>query len=132
LIFGGIGLIDGYFQGQFGGGAWNPWAGGAWGKPVMGGPPPFVQTLQPGIQQVADRIEMANLPVELQDSADQVLLDAAKGFETCDEAYQTSMIYWQYKVCNAMQLRKATMAVKALEKQATLITTTPAGVVASA
>ncbi len=118
MIFGGIGLIDGYFQGQFG-----------WGveeEPKWDTPPAFAES-QPGIYEIADLIESANLPVELKDSADQVLLDATKGFEACEEAYQTSGIYWQYRDCNANQFRVSRWAIEDLEKGATLITTNPAG-----
>ncbi len=116
-------MIDGYFQGQFGGGFGE--------EPKFDTPPAFAES-QPGIYEIADLIESANLPVELKDSADQVLLDAAKGFEACQEAYQTSRIYWKYRDCNAMQFRVSRWAIEALEKEATLITTNPAGDIAYA
>lgn len=95
----------------------------------MGGPPAFIKPPQLGIQQVIEQIQKANLPADMQEQSDQVLLDAAEGFKSCDDSFQTNPIYWQYKLCNVMQYRKAAMAVKALENEAAA-RTTPAPVAA--
>lgn len=60
----------------------------------------------------------------MQERSDQILLDAANGFKTCDDAAQTNPFYWQNKLCNTIQYRRALMAVKALENEAAARTTT--------
>lgn len=53
---------------------------------------------------------------------DQVLAEYSKGLDDCKEA-MTYMI-WQYKVCNAFQLRSAIKKVAALQTLAAARTTT--------
>lgn len=76
------------------------------------------------MQQIMDRILLADLPVDMQERSDQILLDAAEGFKSCADT--ATAIFWQNKICNIMQHRNAMMAIKALETEAAARTTTVA------
>lgn len=75
---------------------------------------------------MARRALAANLPEDLQPTSVQVLNDAVKGLENCQEAWKLNGILWQYKVCSAVQLRIAQNRLTALETVAANRTTTEA------
>ncbi|XP_052859894.1 uncharacterized protein LOC128267142 [Anopheles cruzii] len=68
---------------------------------------------------VLERLAVADLPEDLQQRAQELQLASEQGFDACEELLATPGAYWQYKRCQAFQLRNALTAAKALEQEAT-------------
>ncbi|XP_053678302.1 uncharacterized protein LOC128728692 [Anopheles nili] len=75
---------------------------------------------------VLGRLAVADLPEDLQQRAQELQLASDQGFDACEQLLQTPGAYWQYKRCNAFQLRTVLTAAKALEQEATARTTAAA------
>lgn len=69
---------------------------------------------------VVGRLLVADLPEDLQQRAQELQLASEQGFNACEELLQVPGAYWQYKRCNAVQLRGVLTAAKALEQEATV------------
>uniref|UniRef100_A0A182JHL0 Uncharacterized protein n=1 Tax=Anopheles atroparvus TaxID=41427 RepID=A0A182JHL0_ANOAO len=72
-----------------------------------------------GNSDVLGRLALADLPEDLQQRAEELQLASQAGFDACEELLQVPGAFWQYKRCNAAQLRNVLTAAKALEQEAT-------------
>ncbi|XP_040174081.1 uncharacterized protein LOC120906450 [Anopheles arabiensis] len=68
---------------------------------------------------VLGRLAVADLPEDLQQRAQDMQAASEQGFDACEQMLTTTGSYWQYKRCNALQLRTVLTAAKALEQEAT-------------
>ncbi|XP_053667466.1 uncharacterized protein LOC128717814 [Anopheles marshallii] len=68
---------------------------------------------------VLGRLAVADLPEDLQQRAQDLQTASDQGFDACEQMLTTTGSYWQYKRCNALQLRTVLTAAKALEQEAT-------------
>uniref|UniRef100_A0A182W4E5 Secreted protein n=1 Tax=Anopheles minimus TaxID=112268 RepID=A0A182W4E5_9DIPT len=68
---------------------------------------------------VLGRLAVADLPEDLQQRAQDLQTASEQGFDACEQMLTTTGSYWQYKRCNALQLRTVLTAAKALEQEAT-------------
>ncbi|XP_052900888.1 uncharacterized protein LOC128307190 [Anopheles moucheti] len=69
---------------------------------------------------VLGRLAVADLPEDLQQRAQDLQTASDQGFDACEQLLTTTGgSYWQYKRCNALQLRTVLTAAKALEQEAT-------------
>lgn len=68
---------------------------------------------------VLERLAVADLPEDLQQRAQELQAASEAGFDACEELLQLPGAFWQYKRCNAFQLRNVLTAAKALEQEAT-------------
>uniref|UniRef100_A0A182MJE3 Secreted protein n=1 Tax=Anopheles culicifacies TaxID=139723 RepID=A0A182MJE3_9DIPT len=81
---------------------------------------------------VLGRLAVADLPEDLQQRAQDLQTASDQGFDACEQMLTTTGSYWQYKRCNALQLRTVLTAAKALEQEATARATAAAAVPAAA
>uniref|UniRef100_A0A182MZM8 Uncharacterized protein n=1 Tax=Anopheles dirus TaxID=7168 RepID=A0A182MZM8_9DIPT len=81
---------------------------------------------------VVGRLGVAELPADLQQRAQDLQLASEQGFDACEQMLTTTGSYWQYKRCNALQLRTTMNAAKALEQEATARATAAAAAAAAA
>uniref|UniRef100_A0A182K6R8 Uncharacterized protein n=1 Tax=Anopheles christyi TaxID=43041 RepID=A0A182K6R8_9DIPT len=80
---------------------------------------------------VLGRLAVADLPEDLQQRAQDLQAASEQGFDACEQMLTTTGSFWQYKRCNALQLRTVLTAAKALEQEATARTAAaPAAAVA--
>ncbi|XP_058127617.1 ESX-1 secretion-associated protein EspK-like [Anopheles ziemanni] len=92
-------------------------------------PAPVTPTLPPtaggnlrtvvSASDVVGRLAVADLPEDLQQRAQELQAASEAGFDACEELLQLPGAFWQYKRCNAFQLRNVLTAAKALEQEAT-------------
>lgn len=68
---------------------------------------------------VLGRLAVAELPEDLQQRAQDLQTASEQGFDACEQMLTTTGSYWQYKRCNALQLRTVLTAAKVLEQEAT-------------
>lgn len=64
------------------------------------------------------RIIKADLPVDLQIAALELVADTQTGFANCQTTLQTNHIIWQYRLCVVQQLKLANLALTNLETEA--------------
>ncbi|XP_035917932.1 uncharacterized protein LOC118515611 [Anopheles stephensi] len=81
---------------------------------------------------VLGRLAVADLPEDLQQRAKDLQTVSEQGFDACEQLLATPGAYWQYKRCNALQLRTVLTAAKALEQEATARATAAAAAAAAA
>lgn len=81
---------------------------------------------------VLGRLAVADLPEDLQQRAQDLQAASDQGFDACEQMLATPGAYWQYKRCNALQLRTVLTAAKALEQEATARATAAAAAAAAA
>ncbi|XP_050069890.1 uncharacterized protein LOC126557967 [Anopheles maculipalpis] len=79
---------------------------------------------------VLGRLAVADLPEDLQQRAKDLQAASDQGFDACEQMLATPGAYWQYKRCNALQLRTVLTAAKALEQEATARATAAAAAAA--
>uniref|UniRef100_A0A336M0D3 CSON009220 protein n=1 Tax=Culicoides sonorensis TaxID=179676 RepID=A0A336M0D3_CULSO len=67
----------------------------------------------------------ANLPPHLEEQGNQVVADAEKKLDACEESVRANRLVWLYKVCTTTVLKTSAWQLKALAKQAASSTVAP-------